>query len=241
MTFRKEEFLRSLKHIAGQKFTWFAIFMVSLTATAFSTRTDDHYDTVVAEEAQEMEAPVLERLSNTDTELLTADEHANTPLPATELPRALPAEQPAAEADLTAKLPRISETASAPAKANKLIRYANSLMGTPYIYGGTSLKGFDCSGFIHHVFGTFDVELERSSRMQGTQGTEVALEEVQKGDLLFFTGTNPKLREVGHVGIVISEPGEPVSFIHSSSNGGVKVSELEGYYTTRYMFAKRML
>ncbi|WP_017732210.1 C40 family peptidase [Nafulsella turpanensis] len=125
--------------------------------------------------------------------------------------------------------------------ADSLSSFALSLHGKKYRYGGESPEGFDCSGFVFYVFSHFGHELLRSSRSQSTQGKEIPLNEVQKGDLLFFTGTNPKLRQVGHVGIIISTPEEEISFVHSSSNGGVKVSQLDGYYETRLMFARRIL
>lgn len=127
-------------------------------------------------------------------------------------------------------------------QADSLVNFALSLTGMPYRYGGNSTKGFDCSGFVYHVFNRFGFnDLNRSSRTQAIQGSAVELEQAQKGDLLFFTGTNPQQRQVGHVGIVVSAPGEEVQFVHSSSNGGVKVSKLEGYYETRFMQAKRIL
>lgn len=125
--------------------------------------------------------------------------------------------------------------------ADSLVSFALSLEGKPYRYGGESPKGFDCSGFVLHVFKQFNYELNRSSRGQVQQGTAIELEEVKKGDLLFFTGTNPQKKQVGHVGIVISDPFEEVKFVHSSSNGGVKVSVLDGYYQTRFMQAKRFI
>lgn len=123
---------------------------------------------------------------------------------------------------------------------DSLVNLALGLKGKPYRWGGKSLKGFDCSGFVYYIFEKFGYDMERSSRLQSSQGTEIALENVQKGDLLFFTGTNPQQKQVGHVGIVISEKGNEVAFVHSSSNGGVKVSELKGYYESRILFAKRL-
>ena len=127
--------------------------------------------------------------------------------------------------------------------ADSLVAFALSLEGVPYRYGGESPKGgFDCSGFVFHIYRKFGLDhINRSSRTQAVQGIPVTPEEVQKGDLLFFTGTNPQVKEVGHVGIVISEPGEEVQFVHSSSNGGVKISDLSGYYETRFMVAKRLI
>ena len=125
--------------------------------------------------------------------------------------------------------------------ADSLVNFALSLKGSPYKFGGEAPDGFDCSGFIFYVFEQFNCSILRSSRSQSTEGKEIEIEAVQKGDLLFFTGTNPEKRQVGHVGIIISGPEEEISFVHSSSNGGVKVSQLDGYYQTRLMFAKRMM
>lgn len=246
MQAKQRKFLQSLKKIASQKFTWFAFFMVSLTITAFNSRPDGETNPF-NEEASATEVSTTNTAQPSNTED-AAEAEEILPVVEKELPRVAPIA--AVENTSDSKMGRISEkyvpvksisTDAGTKKASrKMIAYATSLLGTPYNYGGTSLDGFDCSGFIYHVFSKFDIELNRSSSSQSTQGEPVAVEEVMPGDLLFFTGTDSSIREVGHVGIVISEPGEPVSFVHSSSNGGVKISDLEGYYTTRFMFAKRM-
>ena len=210
MEFKHQKLAKNLKHIAGQKFTWFAFSMALLSYTAFSTRP----------EAQETS------LNNSASQ---------TTLVAATPPSIFTSSYPFAAFATDNNGEEKGSLVS-----NKLITYAKSLLGRPYSYGGTTKKGFDCSGFVYHIFQKFDIDINRSSRTQSIQGTEVDVEEIRPGDLLFFTGTDPKIREVGHVGIVISKPGEPISFIHSSSNGGVKISELEGYYNTRFMFAKRM-
>lgn len=125
--------------------------------------------------------------------------------------------------------------------ADSLVRYALSLEGKPYRYGGKSPKGFDCSGFIYFVFTEFGFDPNRTSRAQSLQGDQIELAQAKKGDLLFFTGTNQQKRQVGHVGLVISKPHEEVRFVHSSSVGGVKISELKGHYEERILFAKRLL
>jgi hypothetical protein len=124
---------------------------------------------------------------------------------------------------------------------DSLVAYALELKGNPYRWGGKSPGGFDCSGFVYYIFRNFGHEMERSSRAQSTQGERVPLENLQKGDLLFFTGTNSRQKQVGHVGIVSSIADEEIVFVHSSSNGGVKVSQLKGYYEGRFLFAKRLL
>ncbi|RIJ41861.1 C40 family peptidase [Pontibacter oryzae] len=127
-------------------------------------------------------------------------------------------------------------------KAEQLISYAMSLKGTPYIYAGMSPDGFDCSGFTAHVFDAYGIDIPHSSRMQADEGLNVSREEAQPGDLVIFTGTNAAVREPGHVGIVISEPGDTIAFVHSSSNGGVKVSKVEGTrYNERFLEIRRVL
>ena len=130
-------------------------------------------------------------------------------------------------------------TSNAP---NGLINYALSLIGSPYVYAGTSPSGFDCSGFVTHVFGKYNVDLPHSSAMQADEGIHVPKQEARKGDLVIFTGTDPDLREPGHVGIVISAPGDTIEFVHASSNGGVKISKVEGTrYDLRYLEVRRVL
>lgn len=125
--------------------------------------------------------------------------------------------------------------------ADSLVNFAQQLEGKPYRWGGTTLKGFDCSGFVSYVYRQFGHALNRTSSSQSTEGTPVKPDELQKGDLLFFTGTNANTRRVGHVGIVVATEGDEIRFVHASSNGGVKVSELQGYYENRFLSARRML
>lgn len=126
--------------------------------------------------------------------------------------------------------------------SDSIINYAMSLLGSPYIYGGITPDGFDCSGFVTHVFDRFDMDVPHSSGMQAEEGISVERADAQAGDLVIFTGTNPELREPGHVGIVISSPGDTIEFVHSSSNGGVKVSQVEGTgYEVRFLQIRRIL
>lgn len=125
---------------------------------------------------------------------------------------------------------------------NQLISYAMSLLGTPYIYAGVSPEGFDCSGFVTHVFDKFDIAVPHSSALQAKEGEYVAREEAKVGDLVIFTGTNSEVREPGHVGIIISTEDDNIEFVHSSSVGGVKVSKVEGTgYSKRFLEIRRIL
>lgn len=133
-------------------------------------------------------------------------------------------------------------THSTLAKTDSLLSYAKKLIGRAYVYGDIGKRGFDCSGFTNHVFSKFGIAISRSSTGQSTDGHPISREKARKGDLIVFTGTNPAIRKPGHVGIIISDPGEPISFVHSSSVGGVKISEVESTgYERRFMEVRRVL
>ncbi len=120
-------------------------------------------------------------------------------------------------------------------KYELLVQEALKHVGTKYTLGGTSPSGFDCSGFVGYVFKKFDIDLPRISTEQATAGKRVPLRKAKKGDLIFFKGSNLKDRKIGHVGIVISEKGQPVEFVHASTSRGVVVSSLSTeYYKLRY-------
>ena len=118
-----------------------------------------------------------------------------------------------------------------------LSSYASSdeFLGIPYVWGGTSKEGFDCSGFVQYVFNQYGISLNRTTYEQCEQGTRIeSRANLQPGDLIFFS-------DFGHVGIYIGEG----RFVHSS-NGGVKVTVLDNdprdgtYYSTHYCGATRI-
>lgn len=124
-----------------------------------------------------------------------------------------------------------------------MISYARKFLGTRYIRGGKSPKGFDCSGFTSYVFRQFGYDLSASSSAQYGQGVKVARDEVSAGDLLFFTGRNSRSGRVGHVGIAIDnnpETGE-ITFIHAAIGGGIRIDKVSApYYSARYIGARRV-
>ncbi len=116
-----------------------------------------------------------------------------------------------------------------------LIRRAMGYLGAPYRRGGSSARGFDCSGFALHIYRQFGVNLPHSSAAQSRVGKPVARHELQPGDLVFF---RTRGRRISHVGIYIGNG----KFIHaSSSRGRVRIDSLtEGYYNKRYAGARRV-
>lgn len=115
---------------------------------------------------------------------------------------------------------------------NELTTTASQYIGTPYVYGGTTTRGFDCSGFTQRVFSDLGIKLNRTSSAQYSQGTAVT--NLLPGDLVFF---NTSGRGVSHVGIYIGNN----QFIHSSTSKGVIISGLgENYWSKRYVGAKRI-
>lgn len=126
-------------------------------------------------------------------------------------------------------------------KVDSLIQYAYSFIGNRYKYGGTTTKGFDCSGYTMTVFKQFNIKLPHTSAGQGLMGVTVLRNNLSKGDLVFFRGRNRRSNRIGHVGIVISDKGEPVRFIHSSTSEGVRIDRLEFlYYQKRFVKAVRI-
>ena len=125
---------------------------------------------------------------------------------------------------------------------DQVINYAYRFRGTPYRYGSSSPKGFDCSGFTSYVFKRFGIQLDRSSRGQISDGVRVKKSDLQPGDLVFFQGRSAR-GGVGHVGIVTKvNDDNTFHFIHSACHSGVTESKnTEAYYSRRYVGACRVL
>ncbi len=123
----------------------------------------------------------------------------------------------------------ISRTSSI---AMSLTRSAMRFIGTPYVFGGTTSSGFDCSGYTQHVFSMLGISLPRTADAQFYAG-HPAVGGLTTGDLVFFQTYEPG---PSHVGIYIGGG----RFIHSSSHG-VMVSALgQSYWASRYLGAKRV-
>ncbi len=126
-------------------------------------------------------------------------------------------------------------------KAESIINTALTFSGVRYKYGGTTEKGMDCSGLLYVAFGEHDVPLPRVSHQMAEEGKRIRVEQVDKGDLLFFT-TGRRNHKINHVGLVVEVDGDDIKFIHSTTSRGVIVSSLkEGYWNYAFVKAARIL
>ncbi|MFK7811809.1 MAG: C40 family peptidase [Maribacter sp.] len=125
--------------------------------------------------------------------------------------------------------------------ADNIINTALTFSGTRYKWGGTTKKGMDCSGLLYVSFGEHDVQLPRVSYDMAEEGKRVKVNQVEKGDLLFFK-TKKRGRRINHVGMVVSNKNDEVKFIHASTSRGVIVSSLrEGFWNNAFVKATRVL
>ena len=120
---------------------------------------------------------------------------------------------------------------------NQVVEYAKKYLGYKYVAGGSSPKGFDCSGFTTYVFKHFGISLNRASKGQIKNGVAVEKSKLQAGDLVIFN--NESNSAIGHVGIYIGSG----KFIHAANKKeGVTITELSmSYYSKRYVGARRVI
>ena len=117
-----------------------------------------------------------------------------------------------------------------------LVETAKQYIGTPYVYGGMSPRGFDCSGFVKYIYSIYGVSLDRVANDQASNGIWVARENLQPGDIICFT-SKPGGSYVNHVGIYVGNN----QFIHSPRTGyTVTIENLDGSFGARYAAARRI-
>jgi len=114
-----------------------------------------------------------------------------------------------------------------------LVDNALSLKGVPYVFGGTTKKGFDCSGYTQYVYKGSGISLPRTSQAQFNTGSSVKKDQLQTGDLVFFT---TYAKGASHVGIYIGGG----NFVHASNSGVRTTSLSDSYYAGRYLGARRV-
>ena len=126
-----------------------------------------------------------------------------------------------------------------PLDKQKLLEDAKYFKGGKYVWGGTTPEGFDCSGYVQYLYKKHNVNLPRTAWAQSKKGTTVEIDDLQKGDLLFFLTDKKRGIPVTHVGIYIGEG----KFIHAASKKqGIIISPLtHGSYARTFVSAKRVV
>ncbi|MFD2212586.1 LysM peptidoglycan-binding domain-containing protein [Metabacillus endolithicus] len=130
------------------------------------------------------------------------------------------------------KLTESTATAPITLNADALITEAKKYIGVPYVWGGSTPTGFDCSGYLNYVYNTQGINISRTVATIWEETTTVS--SPQKGDLVFFTTTAPGPT---HAGIYIGDN----KFIHAGSSTGVTISDMNNtYWKPRYLGAKKV-
>jgi peptidoglycan DL-endopeptidase LytE len=123
---------------------------------------------------------------------------------------------------------------NSPDEMQLFVKVATGFIGAPYRFGGSSLRGIDCSSFVQKIYRIFDITLPRNAAQQSKVGISITRENLTQGDLVFFH-TN---RSLGHVGIYIGNN----EFVHASSRSkGIRIDSLDTpYYQKRFQRAVRI-
>ena len=120
------------------------------------------------------------------------------------------------------------------AAIRRMISAGYAVLGTPYVFGGTTPYGFDCSGFVQYCARRAGIELPRMADEQFYFGRRISIKQLRAGDLIFFTTYEPG---ASHVGIYIGNG----NFLHAGSSTGIAVAEaFTGYWGARYYGACRI-
>lgn len=122
--------------------------------------------------------------------------------------------------------------------ASKIVEFSERFLGVPYVWGGATPNGFDCSGLVYYVFKNYGYTLKRVAADQATQGTAIGKDDLKPGDLVFFD-TDGGHSNISHVGIYIGGG----KMIHAPSPGkNVRITDITtGFYANNYMAARRII
>ena len=116
-----------------------------------------------------------------------------------------------------------------------IVMTGKKYLGTPYVFGGTTPDGFDCSGFVQYVFKQLGYNLPRLADEQYLLGQSAKVSQLDVGDLVFF---ETYMEGVSHCGIYVGNR----KFLHVSSSRGVKVDSLDNeYWAPRFVGARKIV
>lgn len=135
--------------------------------------------------------------------------------------------------ELAKKEEQVKSQAQSSNKGQEVVNYAMQFKGSRYVYGGTSPKGFDCSGFTQYVYKHFGVTINRTAAAQTGNGKSVSRSNLQPGDLIMFGKSG-----INHVGIYIGGG----KIVHAANpSRGVTIDTINsGYYNNNYVCARRI-
>lgn len=140
---------------------------------------------------------------------------------------------PIAQESSFQKRPSLADALS---QRSAILSMAQQQLGTPYVYGGMYPGGFDCSGFVYYVYGKCGIDLHRCADEQMQDGIIVSRDNLQIGDLVFFSDGSYALAT--HVGIYVGDG----MFIHASTSRGICYSSLDNYsYSSIFLGARRII
>lgn len=121
---------------------------------------------------------------------------------------------------------------------SKLVERAKRYLGSKYFWGGTTPRGFDCSGYMQYLYKKVGMTIPRTALQQSKLGISINKKNLKKGDLLFFKTTDKRAIPITHVGMYIGNK----KFIHAASKKkGVIISSINGKYKYKFIKAKRFL
>ncbi len=146
------------------------------------------------------------------------------------------AEQNRLQDFMASGIERMPETHNA--NPDEIIKTARKYLGVPHCMGGTTMKCMDCSGLLFTVFAAHNIQLPHSSEEQARYGTIIAkMEDLRKGDLVFFIRSYKTNSFITHSGIYIGHN----SFIHTSSSRGVTVTPMnDPWWEEKFIFGTRI-
>ncbi|MDR2836151.1 MAG: C40 family peptidase [Bacteroidales bacterium] len=123
-----------------------------------------------------------------------------------------------------------------------VIEDAKTFIGVPYKYGGVTPEGFDCSGFLVYVFQKHNVNAKGNAVDLANQCKKIEKNQIKRGDLVFFKGSDIKNNSIGHVALIIEVSGSDFKMIHATTSKGVIINDYSQYeyWTSRYLFAGRL-
>jgi len=126
------------------------------------------------------------------------------------------------------------EVSRGTSRVDTIINYAKSFIGVPYVYGGTSPRGFDCSGYVQYVFKHYGINLPRTADAQYYAGTRVSIQDARPGDIVAFASGG----YINHTGIYLGGN----KFISATSSRGVQIDNIyDPYWGARFYGVSRVL